>query len=194
MQFSKTKLDGVIEVTPKDFGDNRGWFVETYNKKVFDQAGVMYNFVQDNHSYSAQKGTVRALHLQNAPYAQSKLVRCVRGAIFDVAVDLRPDSPTYKQWVGIELTAENKKMLMIPRGFAHGFVTLQDDTEVCYKVDNHYNKESEVGIIYNDPDIGIEWNIDNPILSDKDKIAVLLKDAVIIWKETQKENAVGAKD
>ena len=185
MQFTKTKLDGVVEITPKAFGDNRGWFCEVYNKKVFDEAGVVYDFVQDNHSYSAQKGTVRALHLQNAPHAQSKLVRCVRGAIFDVAVDLRENSPTYKQWIGVELSAENKKMLMIPRGFAHGFVTLTDDTEVCYKVDNHYNKESEVGIIYNDPNIGIDWGVDEPVLSDKDKIAGLLKDANIIFEQTE---------
>jgi|GEM_PF-27383 len=185
MIFTRTKLDGVVEVELKSFGDNRGWFSETYNKEVFDKNGVVYNFVQDNHSYSATKGTVRALHLQNAPFAQAKLVRCVRGAIFDVAVDLRQDSPTYKQWVGVELSAENKKMLMIPRGFAHGFVTLCDDTEVMYKVDNHYNKESEVGIIFNDPDIGVEWGVEEPILSDKDKVAKVLAECNIAWDKSE---------
>ena len=181
MTFTKTKLAGVVEIDLKSFGDNRGWFSEVYNKELFDKNGLRYAFVQDNHSYSATKGTVRGLHLQNAPYAQSKLVRCVRGAIFDVAVDLRLDSATYKQWVGVELSAENKKMLMIPRGFAHGFVTLTDDAEVVYKVDNHYNKESEVGILFDDPDIGVEWNVENPVLSDKDKDAKLLADCAIMW-------------
>jgi len=181
MNFIKTKLDGVVIVEPRAFSDNRGWFMETYNKAVFDKNGLLYDFIQDNHSYSMAKGTVRALHLQNAPYAQAKLVRCVRGAIFDVAVNLRKDSPTYKQWVGVELSAENRKQLMIPRGFAHGFVTLTDNTEVCYKVDNPYNKDSEIGIIYNDPDIGIDWGVDDPILSDKDRVATILKDCVITW-------------
>ena len=180
MQFIKTKLEGAIIVEQTVFGDNRGWFKETYNKAVFDKNGLVYAFVQDNHSYSAKKGTVRALHLQNEPYAQAKLVRCVRGAIFDVAVDLRKNSPTYKQWTGVELSAENNKMLMIPRGFAHGFVTLCDDVEVEYKVDNVYNKDSEVGIIYNDPDLAIDWGASDPILSDKDKAAKLLKDCVIL--------------
>jgi len=180
MNFIKTKLDGVVIIEPRAFSDNRGWFVETYHKAVFKNNGLDYAFVQDNHSYSANKGTVRALHLQNPPYAQAKLVRCVRGAIFDVAVDLRKNSPTYKEWMGVELTSDNRKMLMIPGGFAHGFVTLCDDTEVCYKVDNPYHKESEVGIIYNDPDIGIDWGTKNPILSDKDKTAKRLKDCVIL--------------
>ena len=180
MIVKKTKLKDVYQIEQRIFNDNRGWFSETYNQLIFEMNGLVYDFVQDNHSYSAQRGTVRALHLQNPPFAQAKLVRCVRGAIFDVAVDLRKNSPTYKQWVGVELSAENRKQLMIPRGFAHGFVTLCDDTEVCYKVDNHYNKESEVGIIYNDPEIGIDWGVSDPILSDKDRAAKLLKDCEIL--------------
>ena len=187
MKFTKTKLEGAVEIEPRVFGDNRGWFTETYNQELFEKNGLVYAFVQDNHSYSAHKGTVRALHMQNPPYAQAKLVRCVRGAIWDVAVDLRPGSPTYKEWVGAELTAENKKMLMIPRGFAHGFVTLCDDTEVVYKVDNPYNKEAEVGIIYNDPDIGVEWNAEEPILSDKDRAAKPLAECVILAEEPPKD-------
>ena len=190
MTFKKTKLEGVIEIELKSFGDNRGWFSEIYNKEVFDRSGIVYDFVQDNHSYSASKGTVRGLHLQNTPFAQAKLVHCVRGAIFDVAVDLRKDSPTYKQWVGVKLSAENKKMLMIPRGFAHGFITLSDDTEVMYKVDNHYNKESEVGIIFNDPDIGVEWGVEEPILSDKDKVAKTLAECDIVFDFQQNNNKV----
>ena len=181
MTFTKTKLDGVVVVEPRAFGDNRGWFMETYQKEKFDKAGLEYDFIQDNHSYSKEKGTLRGLHVQNAPYAQAKLVRCVRGSILDVAVDLRPESSTYKQWVGEVLSCENKKMLMIPRGFAHGFVTLTDDVEVCYKVDNGYNKDSEVGIIYNDPELNVDWGVEEPVLSDKDKIAPQLKDCTIVW-------------
>ncbi|MCL2797667.1 MAG: dTDP-4-dehydrorhamnose 3,5-epimerase [Firmicutes bacterium] len=180
MKFIKTKLDGVYIVEPRVFADSRGWFLETYQSEIFESNGQSYAFVQDNHSYSAVKGTIRALHLQNPPYAQAKLVRCVRGAIFDVAADIRKDSPTYLQWVGVELSAQNHKMLMIPRGFAHGFVTLCDDTEVVYKVDNPYHKESEVGILYDDSDIGIEWGVKNPILSEKDRTAKRLKDCVIL--------------
>jgi len=180
MNFISTKLTGVMIIEPKVFSDSRGWFSETYSRTVFEKNGLAYEFIQDNHSYSQHKGTVRALHLQNSPYAQAKLVRCVRGAIFDVAVDLRKDSPTFKQWVGAELTAENHKMLMIPRGFAHGFVTLCGDTEVTYKVDNPYHKESEVSVIFDDPDIGVNWDVKEPVLSDKDRAAKLLKDCVIL--------------
>ena len=187
MIFNKTKIDGVVEVELKSFGDNRGWFSETYKKELFDKNGLQYDFIQDNHSYSKDSCTLRGLHLQNAPYAQAKLVRCVRGSIFDVAVDLRTNSSTYKQWVGVELSAENKKMLMIPRGFAHGFITLEPDTEVCYKVDNVYHKDSEVGIIYNDAEIGIDWNVEEPILSDKDKAASPLSECVIIFDEPKIE-------
>jgi len=178
--FEKTKLEGVVIISPKVFGDNRGWFQETYNKELFDKNGLVYDFVQDNHSFSAVKGTLRGLHMQNVPYGQAKLVRCVRGSILDVAVDLRQNSPTYKKWVGVELSAENHKMLMIPRGFGHGFITLCENTEVIYKVDNVYNKESEVTVRFDDPEIGVEWGDANPTLSDKDRAAKLLRDCVIL--------------
>jgi dTDP-4-dehydrorhamnose 3,5-epimerase len=180
MKFTPTKLSGVYSVELAVHGDNRGWFSETYNREAFARAGLNYEFVQDNHSYSALKGTLRGLHLQKPPYAQAKLVRCARGAVLDVVVDLRKDSPTYKQWVGVELSEENHKSLMIPRGFAHGFVTLRPDTEVCYKVDNPYDKASEAGILFNDPDIGVDWGVQNPVLSEKDRNAPPLKDANLV--------------
>lgn len=134
-----------------------------------EEAGLFYNFVQDNHSLSTVKGTLRGIHFQKGDKAQAKLVRCVRGAVLDVAVDLRHESPTYKQWIAVELSAENKKQLMIPRGFGHGFVTLTDEVEFLYKADNYYAPEADGGIRWNDPEIGVEWGIDNPILSVKDE-------------------------
>lgn len=178
MNFAETYLDGVIVVEPKVFGDHRGWFMETYNNKVFLEAGIDINFVQDNQSFSATKGTLRGLHYQMNPKAQTKLVRCTKGAIFDVAVDIRKGSPTYGKWFGIELTAENKKQLLVPKGFAHGFMTLTEDVEVQYKVDEFYAPECDRGIIWNDPSIGIEWPLDiTPVLSEKDKIAPSLETA-----------------
>lgn len=141
-----------------------------------EEAGLFYNFVQDNHSLSTVKGTLRGIHFQKGNKAQAKLVRCVRGAVLDVAVDLRHDSPTYKQWVSVELSAENKKQLMIPRGFGHGFVTLTDEVEFLYKADNYYAPEADGGIRWNDPEIGVDWGIDNPILSEKDKKNPFLKE------------------
>ena len=134
-----------------------------------EEAGLFYNFVQDNHSLSTVKGTLRGIHFQKGDKAQAKLVRCVRGAVLDVAVDLRHDSPTYKQWVAVELSAENKKQLMIPRGFGHGFVTLTDEVEFLYKADNYYAPEADGGIRWNDPEIGVDWGIEKPILSVKDE-------------------------
>ena len=134
-----------------------------------EEAGLFYNFVQDNHSLSTVKGTLRGIHFQKGDKSQAKLVRCVRGAVLDVAVDLRHESPTYKQWVAVELSAENKKQLMIPRGFGHGFVTLTDEVEFLYKADNYYAPEADGGIRWNDPEIGVEWGIDKPILSAKDE-------------------------
>ena len=150
MKRIDTKLPGVYIVEPQVFGDQRGYFMETYNKKAFEDIGITAEFVQDNQSYSAQKGILRGIHFQNAPYAQAKMVRVTRGAVMDVAVDLRKGSPTYKQWVAVELSAENKRMLFIPRGFGHGFKTLTDDVEFCYKVDNLYSKECDRGIRFND--------------------------------------------
>ena len=163
-----TNLDGVFIIEPRVFGDYRGYFMETYSSKVFHDLGIDNVFVQDNQSYTKEKGTLRGIHFQNNPMAQSKLVRVVNGAVMDVAVDLRKGSPTYKQWVAVELSADNKRMLFIPRGFGHGFVTLTNDVEFVYKVDNLYSKECDRGIRYDDPAIGVEWGVSNPILSEKD--------------------------
>lgn len=176
MKITKTKLEGVVIIEPDVFGDNRGFFMESWNKKKMEEAGLFYDFVQDNHSKSTVKGTLRGIHFQKGDKAQAKLVRCVKGAVLDVAVDLRKNSPTFKQWVGVELSAENKKQLLIPRGFGHGFVTLTDDVEFLYKADNYYAPEADAGIRWNDPEIGVEWGIENPILSEKDKKNPFLKD------------------
>ncbi|WP_129727573.1 dTDP-4-dehydrorhamnose 3,5-epimerase [Ectobacillus funiculus] len=178
MKITKTNLEDVVIIEPSLFGDHRGWFMETYSETRFKEAGIALNFVQDNQSFSATKGTLRGLHYQLNPKAQTKLVRCTRGAIYDVAVDIRKGSPSYGKWFGIELTAENKKQLLIPQGFAHGFMTLTDDVEVQYKVDELYAPECDRGITWNDSSIGIVWPIDIvPILSAKDEKAPLLKDA-----------------
>lgn len=176
MKITKTKLEGVVIIEPDVFGDNRGFFMESWNKKKMVEAGLDYDFVQDNHSKSTVKGTLRGIHFQKGDKAQAKLVRCVKGAVLDVAVDLRRNSPTFKQWVGVELSEENKKQLLIPRGFGHGFVTLTDDVEFLYKADNYYAPEADAGIRWNDPDVGVEWRIENPILSEKDKKNPFLKD------------------
>ena len=176
MKLTKTSLNDVYIIEPKVFGDNRGWFMESYSQAKFAELGLECNFVQDNHSFSAEKGTLRGLHFQLNPKCQAKLVRCTKGAILDVAVDLRKNSPQYKKWVAIELSAENKKQLFIPRGFAHGFVTLTADVEVQYKADEYYSPEHDGGIRYNDPEIGVEWGKGNFILSQKDQTAPFLKD------------------
>ena len=146
MNIIKTEIEGVVIVDLKVFGDNRGWFAETYSKEKFHQLGVDVEFIQDNHSFSAQKGVLRGLHFQQPPMAQTKLVRCTRGEILDVAVDIRKGSPTYKKWVAVKLTEENKRQLLVPKGFAHGFVTLTDNVEVHYKVDEYYSPENDRGI------------------------------------------------
>ena len=146
-----------------------------------EEAGLYYDFVQDNHSMSSVKGTLRGIHFQKGDKAQAKLVRCVRGAVLDVAVDLRHESPTYKQWVAVELSAENKKQLLIPRGFGHGFVTLTDEVEFLYKADNYYAPEADGGIRWNDPEIGVDWGVEEPILSAKDEKNPLLKELGIIF-------------
>lgn len=176
MKITKTKLDGVVIIEPDVFGDNRGFFMESWSKKKMEEVGLYYDFVQDNHSKSTVKGTLRGIHFQKGDKAQAKLVRCVKGVVLDVAVDLRKNSPTFKQWVGVKLSAENKKQLLIPRGFGHGFVTLTDDVEFLYKADNYYAPEADAGIRWNDPDIGVDWGVDNPILSEKDKNNPFLKD------------------
>lgn len=178
MNVIETSLPGVKVIEPAVFGDHRGWFMETFSDAKFEEAGIIIKFVQDNQSFSAAKGTLRGLHYQLNPKAQTKLVRCTRGSIFDVAVDIRKGSPTFGKWFGIELSAENKKQLLVPKGFAHGFMTLTDDVEVQYKVDELYAPECDRGIIWNDPAIGIEWPMDiTPILSVKDENAPLLDQA-----------------
>jgi len=178
MDFAKTKIAGVYVITPNVFGDSRGFFMETYNENDFRKEGLNYTFVQDNHSKST-RGVLRGLHFQKT-HPQTKLVRVIRGEVFDVAVDLRKNSPTYGKWVGETLSAENKKMLLIPRGFAHGFVVLSDEAEFVYKCDDVYHPEDEGGIIYNDPEIAVDWPIkDNLNLSEKDKKHPTLKEAKI---------------
>ena len=181
MKIIKTSIEGLLIIKPDVFKDERGYFFESYNKERFAKEGLDMNFVQDNESKSS-KGVLRGLHFQKPPYAQGKLVRVVKGAVMDVAVDLRKDSPTYGKWESVILTEENKFQFWIPEGFAHGFVTLEDETIFNYKCTNVYNKESEGSILWNDPDINIDWNIDNPILSEKDKISPLLKDFVTQFK------------
>lgn len=177
MKKIETAVNGVYILEPKVFGDARGWFMESWSARNLEEIGIRCHFVQDNHSFSAQKGTLRGLHFQKNPDAQAKLVRCTRGAVLDVAVDLRKSSPTYLKWVAVELSAENKRQFFIPRGCAHAFLTLTDNVEFLYKADNYYAPESDRSIRWNDPDIGIAWPIATPILSDKDANAPLLKDS-----------------
>ncbi len=176
--FTKTEIDGVVIIEPKVFGDNRGYFMETYNEADFKNAGLNYKFVQDNQSKS-RKGVLRGLHFQKT-HQQAKLVRVIQGEVFDVAVDLRKDSPTYGKWVGVLLSDKNQKMFMIPRGFAHGFVVLSDTAEFVYKCDEFYHPEDEGGILWNDKDIGIDWPFDGEvILSEKDMKHKTLKDSKV---------------
>lgn len=179
MEFISTAIPEVILIKPKVFGDERGFFLESYKKSLFHVNGITEEFIQDNHSKSS-KGVLRGLHYQLDPKAQGKLVRCVAGAVFDVAVDIRRGSPTFGKWVGFELSAENKHMLWIPAGFAHGFVTLEDNTEFLYKTTGEYAPECDRGIRYDDPEIGITWPIiDGLLLSDKDLKQPLLQNADI---------------
>ena len=177
MNIIKTELDGVCILETKVFGDNRGWFTESWSKRTMEEAGLFYDFVQDNHSFSAQKGTLRGIHFQTDPHSQAKLVRCTRGAVLDVAVDLRKNSPNYKKWIAVELNEENKRQLLIPRGFGHAFLTLTENIEFLYKTDQYYSFEHDRSIAWNDPEINIKWPIKEPVLSDKDKQAPLLKDS-----------------
>jgi dTDP-4-dehydrorhamnose reductase/dTDP-4-dehydrorhamnose 3,5-epimerase len=176
MKVIETRIPGVVIVEPKVYGDQRGWFSETYSKKLFQDNEMSFEFIQDNHSMSSQIGTLRGLHFQNSPKAQTKLVRCTRGKILDVAVDIRKGSPFYCQWVAVELSDENHLQLLVPKGFAHGFLTLTDNVEVQYKVDEYYSPESDRSIRFDDPAIGVQWGIESPILSAKDSNAPLLAD------------------
>ncbi|WRQ48174.1 dTDP-4-dehydrorhamnose 3,5-epimerase [Rhodobacterales bacterium FZCC0083] len=164
-------------ISPQRHSDHRGFFSETYSRSKYSELGIDVEFVQDNHSLSREAGTLRGLHFQEPPHAQAKLVRCGLGAIFDVAVDIRRGSPTYGQWKGYELTAENGNQLYVPVGFAHGFVTLEPDSEIVYKCSDYYAPETEGAVLWNDPDIGIDWPTKaDPILSDKDAVAPLLSE------------------
>ena len=170
MNLIKTKLDGLVVLKPTVFKDNRGYFMESYNQKNINKLLGNVNFIQDNESESS-RGVLRGLHFQKPPYTQAKLVRCLKGSVLDVALDLRKDSKTYGIFETISLTEENKKQLFIPKGFAHGFIVLSKSAILSYKVDNYYNPESESGIIWNDPDLNIDWNINKNeiIVSEKDK-------------------------
>jgi dTDP-4-dehydrorhamnose 3,5-epimerase len=179
MKFIQTELNDVWIIEPISFEDHRGFFLESYNKQRFEEQGLRIEFVQDNHSLSAKKGTLRGLHYQLPPKAQTKLVRVLAGSIYDVAVDLRPDSLTFGRWVGVTLSADNKHQLLVPKGFAHGFYTLEANTEVAYKVDEYYSSEHDRGIRWNDQDIGITWPDALPILSGKDEVNPYLRDAQI---------------
>ena len=177
MKAFRSVLPGVLLLEPSVHRDGRGWFLESYVMGVMRSLGIDAAFVQDNHSFSLRRGTLRGLHFQNEPMAQSKLVRCTRGSISDVIVDVREDSPTFRQWISLELTSTNMRQVYIPKGYAHGFVTLEDNTEVQYKVDNYYSQENDRFVRYDDPDLGIAWAVENPILSEKDARAPFLKDS-----------------
>ncbi|MBK9291057.1 MAG: dTDP-4-dehydrorhamnose 3,5-epimerase [Bacteroidetes bacterium] len=177
MEIIETGIPDLLIVKPVVFEDHRGYFFESYNKEKFLQKGIDQNFVQDNESKSA-KNVLRGLHFQKPPFAQGKLVRVMKGAVLDVAVDIRKKSPTYGKWASIVLSESNKWMYWIPPGFAHGFVTLEDDTVFFYKCTNVYNKASEGSIRWNDPDLNIDWGVTDPLLSDKDREAPLFRDFV----------------
>ncbi|WP_237331910.1 dTDP-4-dehydrorhamnose 3,5-epimerase [Yoonia vestfoldensis] len=179
MQITTTKLPGVLILTPARFGDARGFFSESWNRKTLAAQGITLDFVQDNHSLSAQIGTIRGLHFQSPPHAQAKLVRCGRGCLFDVVVDIRRGSPSYGHWLGAELSAENGQQILVPAGFLHGFITRAPDTEIIYKCTDYYAPACDGAVRFDDPDIGIDWGLPAgvaPVLSDKDAAAPLLRD------------------
>lgn len=185
LEIEKTALPGVLILTPRRFGDSRGFFSESWNRARMAEQGLDYDFVQDNHSLSAAVGTVRGLHFQSPPHAQDKLVRCGRGRLFDVAVDIRRGSPTYGQWVGEELSFENGRQLLVPAGFLHGFVTREPDTEIVYKCSDYYAPDCDGAVRFDDPDIGINWGLEGEaVLSEKDAAAPLLKefDSPFVWE------------
>uniref|UniRef100_UPI00356B5BB6 dTDP-4-dehydrorhamnose 3,5-epimerase n=1 Tax=Sneathiella sp. TaxID=1964365 RepID=UPI00356B5BB6 len=178
MQIEETEIPDVKILTPRKFGDDRGFFSEVWNARTLKDAGLDIGFVQDNHAWSAETGTVRGLHYQLDPTAQGKLVRVVRGSVLDVAVDIRKGSPTFGRHVSVELSADNWKQIWVPHGFAHGYCTLEPDTEIVYKVTDYYSPDHDCGIFWNDPALGIQWPVigEKAILSETDKILPLLKD------------------
>ena len=181
MKFNDTEFSDLKVIEPTVFKDSRGWFFESYSERKFEENGINSEFIQDNHALNSDPNTIRGLHFQKPPFEQAKLVRVIKGAVFDVAVDLRRGSPTFKKWFGIELTSFNRTMLFVPRGFAHGYLVLKPDTEVLYKVDNLYNPASEGGIIWNDPELSIDWMVNSPILSPKDAILPPLSECLDIF-------------
>ncbi|MEL7463267.1 MAG: dTDP-4-dehydrorhamnose 3,5-epimerase [Pseudomonadota bacterium] len=178
MQIEATAIEDVKLIIPRRFGDARGWFSETWNAAAMGAAGLSFDFVQDNHSLSVETYTLRGLHYQAPPFAQTKLVRVARGRVLDVAVDVRPSSPTYKRWVAVELTASAGEQLLVPRGFLHGFLTLEPNTEVIYKVDAHYSAEADGSVRFDDPDLAVDWMVprEQILLSDKDRAAPAFAD------------------
>lgn len=186
MQVEQTRLAGVVILTPKRHGDIRGFFSESWNRQRLAEHGIDADFVQDNHSLSAKANTVRGLHFQGPPHAQAKLVRCGRGSLFDVAVDIRKGSPTYGQWAGVELSFENGKQVFVPEGFLHGFVTREPETEIIYKCTDYYAPDCEGAVRFDDPQIGIDWGIDagEAVLSEKDAEAPLFEDfdSPFVWE------------
>ena len=175
MNIKETLLQNVYILEPAVFHDKRGFFMESYNKRIFEELGIHVDFIQDNHSFSKNAGIIRGLHYQLNPKEQAKLVRVCTGAIFDVIVDIRKNSVTFGKWVSVILSEENKRQVLVPKGFAHGFCTLVPNTNVIYKVDEYYDPEFDRGILWNDPDIGIDWPVSSPLLSDKDSKLPLLK-------------------
>jgi len=178
LQIEKTPIPDLVVLTPKRFGDERGYFSESWNADVMAQAGLDLRFVQDNHSLSHEVGTIRGLHFQHPPKAQTKLVRCGRGRLFDVAVDIRKGSPSFGAWFGVELSAENGRQLLVPVGFAHGFITREPETEILYKCTDFYAPDHDAGILWADPDLGVEWGLGDqaPLLSNKDRLAPCLSE------------------
>jgi dTDP-4-dehydrorhamnose 3,5-epimerase len=182
MDVIKTDLIDVFILSPKVFGDNRGWFFESWSEQKMREMGLCFKFVQDNHSFSSTKGTLRGLHFQNGDASQAKLVRCTRGSVLDVAVDMREGSPTFRKWVAVELSDKNNLQLLIPRGFLHGYVTLTDNVEFLYKVDNPYSNIADRNILWNDSTLNINWGAENPILSEKDAKAPNLSESDVNFK------------
>jgi dTDP-4-dehydrorhamnose 3,5-epimerase len=182
MEITERSIKGVFEISLQPFLDERGFFMRVYDKMLFEKSGLRFDWLQENHSRSEMKGIIRGLHFQRPPFSETKLVRCIRGAVMDVFVDLRDDSPTFGHWDSIELSESNCKMVLIPRGFAHGFCTLTAGSEVLYKVDNLYSKEHELGLLWNDGDLNITWPVENPFLSDKDKNNLTLHEFVNLYK------------
>ncbi|ODP26171.1 dTDP-4-dehydrorhamnose 3,5-epimerase [Paenibacillus nuruki] len=179
MKVTSLTLEGAKLIEPVVHGDHRGFFMESYNEKLMHENGIKHNFIQDNHSLSAEPGVLRGMHYQLNPKAQTKLIRVISGSIYDVIVDIRKDSLTFRQWQGFILSDANKRQLLVPQGFAHGFCTLVANTQVIYKVDEYYSPEHDRGIAWDDPSLSIDWPVSNPVLSDKDKHHPLLKDAEI---------------